>query len=109
MDIEALNRYMNITEQKNCPNCGAPYDINQIKCPYCRTSYFDISSISLDNEPIYLKIKYNGKFITLKAFLSSASINTYLDQYIPSNYGSSNNWAFKYKDKKKIELEFVEI
>ena len=48
--------------QKNCLNCGAPYDINENKCPYCGTSYYDLSALDLsNNEPCYLKIKINPK------------------------------------------------
>ena len=44
--------------QRNCPNCGAPYDTNLNKCPYCNTSYYDMSALDLSNcEPFYLKIK----------------------------------------------------
>lgn len=43
---------------RNCPNCAAPYNIQLNKCPYCGTSYFDLSSFDLTNrEPFYLKIK----------------------------------------------------
>lgn len=43
---------------KNCPNCGAPYDLNQDKCPYCGTLYFDLSAIDfMDNRPIFLKVR----------------------------------------------------
>lgn len=43
---------------RNCPNCAAPYDTQLNKCPYCGTSYFDLSSIDLTlKEPFYLKIK----------------------------------------------------
>lgn len=43
---------------RNCPNCAAPYDVQLNKCPYCGTSYFDLSSIDLTlKEPFYLKIK----------------------------------------------------
>lgn len=46
--------------QRNCPNCAAPYDVQLSKCPYCGTSYFDLSNINLVNrEPFYLKIKVN--------------------------------------------------
>ena len=49
--------------ERNCPNCGAPYDMEYNKCPYCGTCYFDMSCIDFtSNEPIYLKIKVpNGK------------------------------------------------
>ena len=43
---------------KNCPNCGAPYDTSLNKCPYCGTSYYDLSALDLTGrEPFYLKIK----------------------------------------------------
>ena len=44
--------------QRNCPNCAAPYDIEFNKCPYCGTSYYDLSALDLSaREPFYLKIK----------------------------------------------------
>lgn len=49
----------------NCINCGAPLDIGENKCPYCGTSYFDLSSIDMGaDEPFYLKIKCNGNIYT---------------------------------------------
>lgn len=45
-------------KKKNCPNCGAPYDVAENKCPYCGTYYFDMSCIDLSKqEPFYLKLK----------------------------------------------------
>ena len=44
--------------QRNCPNCAAPYDVEFNKCPYCGTSYYDLSALDLTaQEPFYLKIK----------------------------------------------------
>ena len=44
--------------QRNCPNCAAPYDVELNKCPYCGTSYYDLSALDLTaKEPFYLKIK----------------------------------------------------
>lgn len=44
--------------RRNCPNCGAPYDMNLNKCPYCGTSYYDLSALDFTtHEPFYLKIK----------------------------------------------------
>ena len=51
-------------KQRNCPNCGAPYDIDKNKCPYCGTSYYDLSALDFTKrEPFYLKIKaeMNGR------------------------------------------------
>ena len=52
---------------KNCPNCAAPYDVGLNKCPYCGTSYFDLSAIDICNEePLYLKIKSGNVTYTSK-------------------------------------------
>lgn len=32
----------------NCPNCGAPFEIETHKCPYCGTSYFDMGCIDFE-------------------------------------------------------------
>lgn len=46
---------------RNCPNCAAPLQAEEIKCPYCGTSYIDMSCIDLENhEPFYLKINMHG-------------------------------------------------
>jgi hypothetical protein len=43
---------------RNCPNCGAPYDVGLNKCLFCGTSYYDLSALDLTaREPFYLKIK----------------------------------------------------
>lgn len=42
----------------NCPNCGAAVEYDLHKCPYCGTSYFDMSCIDFEQEtPVYLKLK----------------------------------------------------
>lgn len=49
----------------NCPNCGAPISADNNKCPYCDTSYFDLSSIDINNdEPFYLKIRMGNMTLT---------------------------------------------
>lgn len=53
--------------QRNCPNCGAPYKTELNTCPYCGTSYFDMSAIDINEDrPFYLKIKMNGMVLTSK-------------------------------------------
>lgn len=43
-------------KQTNCPNCGAPYEADLNKCPYCGTNYFDLSFIDFDaKEPFILR------------------------------------------------------
>jgi len=54
---------------KNCPNCGAPFELGVDQCPFCGTIYFDLSCIDFTNrQPIFLKIKtrfFDGKTATI--------------------------------------------
>ena len=61
----------------NCPNCGAPISAVDNKCPYCNTSYFDLSSIDINNnKPFYLKIRMGKMTLTqLVRVLPDMSIN----------------------------------
>lgn len=33
----------------NCINCGAAKDIDEIKCPFCGTTYIDLTAIDFDS------------------------------------------------------------
>lgn len=45
-------------ESKNCPNCGAVYTLDDVKCPYCGTLYYDLSAIDFtQNQPVFLKFR----------------------------------------------------
>ena len=43
---------------KNCPNCGAVYILEDVKCPYCGTLYYDLSAIDFtQDQPVFLKFR----------------------------------------------------
>ena len=66
---------------RNCPNCGAPYDINVNTCPYCKTSYFDLTAIDIGcDEPFFLKLKFNGAVFTSKVVVGETSIELHEDE-----------------------------
>lgn len=80
--------------QRNCPNCGAPYDMGLNKCPYCGTSYYDLSALDLTaREPFYLKIKtemngmpcYITQLVRYKPDMSIEISSDTVDYY--GNYG----------------------
>lgn len=53
--------------ERNCPNCGAPYKIELNTCPYCGTSYFDMSAIDInEGKSFYLKLKMGNMIFTSK-------------------------------------------
>ena len=58
--------------QRNCSNCGAPYKTELSTCPYCGTSYFDMSAIDInDRRPFYLKLKMGNMVFTSKVIVKS--------------------------------------
>lgn len=60
-----------MTREENCPNCGAPYDSSLNACPYCKTSYFDMSAIDLnDRRPMWLKLRMGDMTFTSKVVVS---------------------------------------
>lgn len=88
-------------KEKNCPNCGSPYNPFLNACPYCGTSYFDLTSIDLTNkQPVFLKLKtlLNNKPIELTLLvrpeLKSIEINTGTE-YAYSGLGNSKVVKFQ--------------
>ena len=73
----------------HCPSCGAPFEIGQIKCPYCRTTYYDLSAIDFDTkDPIFLTIKKDNMLITQKVKPSLATFETTCDEvFATDKYG----------------------
>lgn len=51
---------------KNCPNCGAVYSLEEVKCPFCGTLYYDLTAIDFsEGKPVFLSTRLpNGQVIT---------------------------------------------
>ena len=67
----------------NCVNCGAAIDIDEQKCPFCGTSYFDLTDIDFTaSDPVALRLRlpyYGGKaLVTMLARprLEEFAVNT---------------------------------
>jgi len=44
----------------NCVNCGAAIDADVEKCPFCGTSYFDLTAIDFTSgNPVALRLRLN--------------------------------------------------
>ena len=78
-----------MAEHRNCPNCGAPYEIGGNRCAYCGTAYFDMSIIDMDaHEPFYLSIRTNGMLVTQLVRPVTCSVSVDRDDvYAYGNYG----------------------
>ena len=95
----------------NCPNCGAPISADNNKCPYCGTSYFDLSSIDINNdEPFYLKIRMGNMTLTqLVRVLPDMSIN--FESNSCSIYNPSGDRLYKFTTSNSMftNLKFEAI
>ena len=95
----------------NCPNCGAPISADNNKCPYCNTSYFDLSSIDINNnEPFYLKIKM-GKMTLTQLVRVLPDMNINLESNSCSFYGSLGNKLYEFTTSNNMftDLKFEAI
>lgn len=67
--------------KRNCPNCGAAITFEDNKCPYCGTSYYDLSCMPMDR-PFFMRIDTSpfGKgSILAKVLLQNATFRTELN------------------------------
>lgn len=100
---------------RNCPNCAAPYDVSLSKCPYCGTSYFDLSAIDpTGGEPIYLKIKIklgNADYIVTQLVKPNCDVSITYECDTSYAYGGKGNKIISFKNSStlKTNLNFKSI
>ena len=60
----------------NCINCGHGKDPDAIKCPFCGTTYFDMTGIDISGEtPVILMLKNpDGNVFQMKAYPKSFAL-----------------------------------
>lgn len=100
-----------MTKSRNCPNCGAPYDIHLNKCPYCSTSYFDMSALDFNSgEPFYLKFRAGDIIVTqlVKPCVNDVSMEITSEHAYVEDYGKTiASFCNSYNVKTNISFEAV--
>ena len=93
----------------NCPNCGAPIDPQNNKCSYCKTSYFDLSYLDINNnEPFYLKIKKGKYMITQLVRFIPDSLEITMTSGTTYAYGGKGLCKkIVYKTDSNVETNFT--
>lgn len=57
----------------NCVNCGSAKETTSAVCPFCGTSYFDLTDIDLDQQhPCIVRFKFKDNIFQMKAFVGLA-------------------------------------
>lgn len=94
----------------NCPNCGAPLEIGEVKCPYCGTTYYDLSAIDFDsNEPIFLTIRKNNILITQKVKPQTFSFESSCDEVFATDNKGHRLMALKTNMTLDTNITFTAI
>ena len=105
-------------KQTNCPNCGAPYDAELNKCPYCGTNYFDLSFIDFDAiQPFYIKIKRtfkdkNGEYpgiLTIRVLPEIMEARIYQDDCCITGFGGTKIASFVTTSSAFLNLGFRSV
>ena len=96
---------------RNCPNCAAPLSAEEIKCPYCGTSYIDMSCIDLENhEPFYLKINMHGyQVITMVRPVTANMTVSAGTRYAYGGRGMEKLISFQDEPEVNIDISFSGI
>lgn len=97
--------------QRNCPNCGAPYKTELSTCPYCGTSYFDMSAIDItDRKPFYLKLR-TGDFVftSLVRVAPDMSISIYSNEMSAVDHSGNVLSTFVQSKSVDIDMRFESV
>lgn len=96
---------------RNCINCSAPVDLDATKCPYCGTSYYDLSVIPF-NKNFSLKINIgteeHPKIVSAMAFVKNCSLDQRTEETLITRSLSGkliNHYV--YPLKQVVSMEFV--
>lgn len=83
----------------NCINCGAAKDMSDIKCPFCGTSYVDLTALDLDkHEKVALVFKAPGGKYTV-SMLARPRLESIDVQYHSQNiYADKGAFIAKFQD-----------
>lgn len=92
----------------NCPNCGSAKDPQISVCPFCGTSYFDLTDIDLGKRsaPALVRFKYNNTIFSMKAFVRMAEF-TITPNYLEVTSLNDRRTFVHHSDDISANIEFV--
>lgn len=94
----------------NCSNCGAPISADSNKCPFCGTSYFDLSAIDVGNhKPFYLKLKMGDTIFTQLVKLSPDISIDYEQESVMVYDGSPHRYSVCTSKQMTTNLKFEAV
>lgn len=96
----------------NCPNCGGIINLNEDKCGFCGTPYYDLSCIPL-SEPFILRLNIgtrdNPNIVMAKVYITGVEVE---HNFLLSEAGRLRNGKIvsdMSECLKTYRLDFTEI
>lgn len=89
----------------NCINCGAAKDTSDIKCPFCGTSYVDLTALDLDkNEKVALVFKAPGGKYTVSMLARPYFDSMNVQYHSKDIYADNGNILAQFTDSATVEV-----
>jgi len=99
-----------VMSMTNCVNCGSAKDVDAKVCPFCGTSYFDLTDIDLDQRhPCVVRFKFQDKIFQMKAFVGLAEFH-FRPDYM--DIRSSDGMTIKHllmRNNISANIEFISV
>ena len=93
---------------KNCPNCGSAKDVNRVVCPFCGTSYFDLTDIDLESRhPCIVRFRMGNDTFQFKAYVSMAEFEIIPDETTYMRDMSGRLRTLERKNNFNARIEFT--
>lgn len=95
----------------NCVNCGSAKEVKAAVCPFCGTSYFDLTDIDLNERrhPCVVRFKYNDNIFQMKAFVGLAEFTIVPEVIDVSSLDSTIPRYLHARNDVRASIEFVGV
>ena len=93
----------------NCVNCGSAKDAHATVCPFCGTSYFDLTDIDLGERqsPCIVRFKYHDNVFQMKAFIGLAEFTLRPVTMEITNLNDSYRRYIDCRQDVRANIEFI--
>lgn len=93
----------------NCINCGSAKETTATVCPFCGTSYFDMTDVDLsaDRKPCVVRFKFQNSIFQMKAFITLAELTIQPDYLDVTSLHDYTHRFISQRQNVRANIEFV--
>lgn len=92
----------------NCVNCGSAKETTATVCPFCGTSYFDLTDIDLEGDhPCVVRFKFHNNIFSMKAFVRMAEFTIRPNVIDCTSLNDTRRMYLHQNNELSANIEFV--